>query len=91
MHYFLLYNTPMKIIFYAKTGCPWCTEVAQFLLDHEFNFETRNVTTSENYMEEMIQKSGQTKAPTLDIDGEILADVGREEAEKYFKEKGYIK
>ena len=81
----------MKIILYAKTGCPWCAEVVQFLLDNDFDFETRNVTTSEKYMQEMIDKSGQTKAPTLDIDGEILADVGSEEVEKYFKEKGFIK
>lgn len=79
-----------KLIVYIKAGCPWCTEVVQFLLDHDIQFEGRNVSNSEKFMQEMMDKSGQTKAPTLDIDGEILADVGREEVEAYFKEKGVV-
>jgi len=39
----------------------------------------------------MVEKSGQTFAPTFDIDGEVLADVGADEVEAYLKEKGVIK
>ena len=42
-------------------------------------------------MKEMIDKSEQSLAPTLDIDGEILADAGADEVEVYLKEKGVIK
>ena len=39
----------------------------------------------------MVEKSGQTKAPTLDIDGEILADSDKEQVTVYLKGKGILK
>lgn len=79
-----------NLIIYTKTGCPWCLEVLSFLNEKSIKYEERNVTDNQDYMQEMIDKSGQTKAPTLDLDGEILADVGRAETEVFFKEKGII-
>jgi hypothetical protein len=38
--------------------------------------------------DEMIAKSGQSKAPTLDIDGEILGDSDKDQVTQYLKEKG---
>ena len=80
----------MNLIVYTKTGCPWCIEVVNFLHENGIEFEERNVTKNEDFMQEMVDKSGQSKAPTLDLDGEILADVGSEETEVFLKEKGII-
>jgi glutaredoxin 3 len=77
-------------ILYTKTGCPWCDEVREFLLEKSIVFEERNVTEDPALMEEMVSKSNQTKAPTIDLNGEIFADLGREEAEKIFKDKELI-
>jgi len=38
----------------------------------------------------MKEKSGQEKAPTLDLDGFILADTDAEAIEKYLRSKGTI-
>jgi len=37
-------------------------------------------------MTEMIELSGQTLAPVIDVDGEILADFGPEELAKFWKQ-----
>lgn len=81
----------MNIIVYVKTGCPWCIGATTFLDEKGVNYEARNVTDNEEYMKEMIDKSGQTKAPTFDVDGEIIADGGKDEIEKFLIEKGVLK
>ena len=58
------------------------------LLEYDIPFEERNVSENRDFMEEMVEKSNQTFVPTLDIDGEILADVGADEVEAYLREKG---
>jgi glutaredoxin len=70
------------MIVYTKTGCPWCVEVTDFLNEKGVDFEEKNVTENENYFIEMQAKSGQTKAPVVDIDGKIIADTDKEEIER---------
>lgn len=78
----------MKIIIYTKTGCPWCIDVLNLLNSKNINYEEREVLSNKTYFDELIQKSSQTKTPTLDIDGYIIADSDKEQVSKFFKEKG---
>jgi glutaredoxin len=73
----------MKIIIYTKTGCPWCREVLEFFKDRKILFEEREVLGNQNYWREMMAKSGQTKAPVVEIDGFILADTDAAAVAKY--------
>jgi glutaredoxin len=66
----------MKIIFYTKTGCPWCKEMKNYLDQKQHQYEEKNVTENPEFFEEMKNISGQVKAPTLIIDGKVYADVG---------------
>lgn len=78
----------MKIILYVKTGCPWCRDVRALLQSKNEPFEERNVTENQEFFDEMVKKSGQTMTPTLDIDGEILADSDAEQVSAYLVKKG---
>jgi len=78
----------MNIILYTKNGCPWCKGVLDLLKTSNISFEEREVTTNKEYFDEMIKKSGQTKAPTLDIDGHILADSDDKQVAEYLRGKG---
>lgn len=80
----------MIMIMYTKNGCPWCDDVRDLLKSHHIQFEERECRENEYHFRELIEKSGQTLTPTLDIDGEILADTDRETVEKYLKEKDII-
>jgi len=66
-------------ILYVKRGCPWCEAAVEFLDGHGIGYRLKEVTGDHAAMAEMEQKSGQSKAPTLDWNGEILADFGTEE------------
>jgi len=78
----------MNIILYTKKGCPWCDGVRDLLNSKQVRYEEREVLSNKKFFDEMIAKSGQSKAPTLDIDGEILGDSDKDQVAKYLKEKG---
>jgi glutaredoxin 3 len=74
-------------ILYVKPGCPWCHEAIQFLDDHGVSYEQKDVTSDSTARSEMQRKSGQTKAPTLDWRGKILADFGVDELVPFLREQ----
>ena len=82
---------PPAITFYFKPFCPWCAEVREVLKRHNIPADERNVIKDPAMMEEMVRRTGQDKAPCVDIDGHMLVDVGGKEVEAYLKEKGHIK
>lgn len=66
----------MKPVLYIKPGCPWCVDVEAYLRREGIDYEAVNVSRDREGMREMVELSGQTLAPTMDWDGEILADFG---------------
>jgi glutaredoxin len=78
----------MNIIVYYKTGCPWAVEVMDFLDDHNIPFDERNISADPEFQQECVDKSGQAKSPTLDIDGEILADADTDAVAEYLESRG---
>jgi glutaredoxin 3 len=72
-------------ILYVKNGCPWCVEVEQYLAQHSITVQRVVVSGNPAAMAEMVALSGQSKAPTLDWDGAVLADFGVEELVPFLK------
>ncbi len=66
-------------ILYVKTGCPWCDEVIDYLNDNRIPYKTVVVSGNRAAMQQMVDLSGQSKAPTLDWHGQVLADFGVDE------------
>lgn len=78
----------MNIIIYTKTGCPWCHDVLELLREKKVPFEEREVLGNKTYFKELLNKSGQSKTPTLDIDKFILADSDKDQVYQYLSDKG---
>jgi len=49
-------------------------------------YETLDVISDAAARKEMLQLSGQTLAPVIDVDGEILADFDTDQLERFWKE-----
>lgn len=75
-------------ILYIKRGCPWCDEAIEYLDKHGIEVETKLVSGDQEAMSEMVALSGQTKAPTMDWDGQVLADFGVDELIPFLKKQG---
>lgn len=74
-------------ILYIKRGCPWCHEAVEFLDGHGIGYRLKEVTSDSTAFTEMQKKSGQTKAPTLDWNGKILADFGTDELVPFLRDQ----
>jgi glutaredoxin len=80
----------MKPLLYVKTGCPWCHEAEEFLKQHHVAYDRKVVTGNAEAFQEMVDLSGQSKAPVLDWHGDVLADFGAAELEPFLKERSVI-
>jgi glutaredoxin 3 len=75
----------MKVRLYIKPWCGWCHEAMEWLDERNIPYEKLDVSTSESTYQEMVKISGQTLAPVMDVDGEVLADFGTDELAKFWK------
>ncbi len=80
---------PVSIRLFVKSFCPWCHEAAGWLDDHGIAYETLNVSKSAEARAEMLELTEQTKAPSIDVDGHILADFGADELEAWWKQMDF--
>jgi len=61
-----------------------------FLDELNIPYEIKNVTTNPAYVKEVEAVSGQSKSPTLDIDGTILPDASVEDVARALQERGMV-
>jgi glutaredoxin len=77
-------------ILYIKPGCPWCVDVVHYLKRQRIEVKTVVVSGNREAMREMIDLSGQSKAPTMDWHGEVLADFGVDELIPFLRKRGVL-
>ena len=75
----------MRIRLFIKPYCGWCHKAMRWLDERGVKYETLDVIADTAAYDEMVELSGQTLAPVIDVDGEILADFGPEELAKFLE------
>ena len=61
-----------NITIYSTPTCPYCNMVKQFLKEKDIAFTDYNVADDQDKAKEMLEKSGQSGVPVIDIDGKII-------------------
>jgi len=74
-----------RIRLFVKPYCGWCHEAKDWLDGRGIAFEELDVVSNPAAYKEMVDLSGQTLAPVIDIDGEVLADFDTGQLEKFWK------
>ena len=74
-----------KIRLFVKPFCGWCHEAKDWLDDRGIQYEELDVMSNRAAWNEMRELTGQTYAPVIDVDGEVLADFGTDELERFWK------
>lgn len=80
-----------SIRLFIKPGCPWCDEAMDWLDTRGIAYEKLDVIRDAAARAEMRELTGQTRAPSIDVDGAILADFGADELEAWWKNKGFAR
>jgi len=76
---------PSKIRLFVKPWCGWCQEAEEWLDNRNIEYDLLDVTSDRNARQEMLQLSGQTLAPVIEVDGEILADFDTGQLAKFWQ------
>ena len=61
-----------KITIYTLSWCPHCSALKEYLKNKKYEFENIDVEENEDIAEEIIEKTGQSSFPIIDINGNIL-------------------
>ncbi|CAN5139286.1 hypothetical protein BH20VER2_BH20VER2_01620 [soil metagenome] len=77
----------MTPILYVKSGCPYCKAAKEHLDGRDISYEEVDVRGNDGAMKKLQELSGQTKTPTLDWDGDVLADFGTDELKEFLKDR----
>ena len=80
----------LKIVAYLKPTCGWSRGVRAVLEKYDLPYEARDITADPAQRQEMIEKSGQTLSPCVEVGGQMLADVSGEEVERWLLSKGVV-
>lgn len=71
-----------KVLIYSTSTCPYCVKVKEYLDSRNIGFENIDVSTDQDKVQEMIDKSGQMGVPVIDIDGKIVIGFNKPEIDK---------
>jgi glutaredoxin len=74
-----------KIRLFIKPFCGWCHEAKDWLDERGIAYEELDVISDRAAFKEMKELSGQTLAPVIEIDGEVLADFDTEQLDEFWK------
>ena len=73
----------MKIKAYLKPQCGWSMGVRAIMDKYSLEYEDLDIINKQNLFAEMVEKTGQTNQPCVEVDGVMLTDVSGEEVENY--------
>ena len=81
----LMYK-PTTVRLFIKPFCGWCDEVMEWLDLNKIKYISLDVTSDRAAWDEMVRLSGQSSAPVIEVDGEMLADFGASELAQFWNE-----
>ncbi len=67
-----------KVLIYTTPACVYCQMAKKFFKDHRVAYKEKDVSVDDKAREEMVEKSGQLRAPVIDIDGRIIVGFDEE-------------
>ena len=82
-------DSKLHIRLFTKSYCGWCHEAIDWLREKGLEFEELEVISNPAAMEELKDLTGKTMTPTIEVNGDILADLGVDELEPWWQKHGF--
>lgn len=77
----------MTIKIYTTPTCPWCIKTKEFLKENKIKFKEIDVASNQKAAKEIINRSGQTSVPVIDVDGKLILGFDEQKIKKALKLK----
>jgi glutaredoxin 3 len=75
----------IKMITYTLSWCPHCIALKDFLKSQDCTFEDIDVEKNEDLAEDIIEKTGQSGFPIIEINGEYIIGFDKDKLLKILK------
>ncbi len=72
---------------YVKHRCPYCEAAMDYLDEQGIAYEKIEVRGDDAKLKELKELSGQTKTPTMVLNGRLLANFGVNELKRFLEEQ----
>lgn len=80
-----------KIIIYGAEWCAFCHEAMHYLDRLDVKYTYKDVDLDVNDLRAVVEKSGQTGIPVIDIDGTIIVGFDRPRIDQALKDKQLVR
>ena len=80
---------PGVIRLFVKPHCPWCHEAEEWLQRRRVEYERLDVVSDDDARREMRTLTGQNQAPSIEVDGHVLADFDTGQLERFLTGLGH--
>lgn len=77
----------MAVKVYTTPTCPYCKKTKAWLKEHRVKFEEINVLENEAARDHIVEKSGQTGVPQIEINDKVIVGFDEEELQAQFGKK----
>lgn len=84
-------DSALNIRLFTKSYCGWCHEAIDWLESRGIRFENLEVISDPCAMKELRELTGRTMTPSIDVNGEVLADFDVDELAQWWQAKGFDK
>lgn len=71
-----------KVTIYTTPTCPYCKMAKEFFKEHGVKYTEVNVAADWDKAKQMIEKSGQSGVPVIEINGKIIVGYDKRAIEK---------
>lgn len=61
-----------KVKIYTTPTCTYCNAAKRFFRQHGINYKEVDVSRSVDQAQRMVEKSGQTGVPVIEVDGQVI-------------------
>lgn len=80
---------PESVRLFTKPDCEWCEEAIDWLASNGIKYEVLDVSSNQEARDEMHELTGQTRTPSIDVDGHVLVDFDADELEAWWESSGF--
>lgn len=80
-----------NIVIYGAEWCAFCHEAMHYLDKLGVKYTYKNVDLNDDDRRAVVEKSGQTGIPIIDMDGEIIIGFNRPRIDQVLKDKHFVK
>jgi len=77
-----------EVLVYTTAWCGWCQKTLQFLDERGVRYVNKDIEANNWNREELIEKTGRTSIPVVEIDGEIIRGYNASRMEQLLARSG---